>query len=133
MVGRFLKMFSICVDFIKPWLYQKGRKSPNGKAIYGSQYRTRECFWLGKPCKNHQTVDFQPICNDPDVKICDTEVITVYEFRHYRRKFRRILFNRHERDHYSISVCDFTRSWTKWFQSGQYYIIYFISDLIIIG
>ena len=72
MVGRFLKMFSICVDFIKPWLYQKGRKSPNGKAIYGSQYRTRECFWLGKPCKNHQTVEFQPICNDPDVKICDT-------------------------------------------------------------
>jgi hypothetical protein len=57
----------------------KGRKSPNGKAIYGSQYRTRECFWLGKPCKNHQTIDFQPICNDPDVKICDTEVITVYE------------------------------------------------------
>ena len=32
----------------------KGRKSPNGKGIYGRQYRTRECFWLGKPCKNHQ-------------------------------------------------------------------------------
>ena len=112
----------------------KGRKSPNGKGIYGAQYRTRECFWLGKPCKNHQIQDFRPYCTDSDVKICgSSDWIRSYQYfkpnRHKsRRKFRRIKF-RGRPDSHSVLLCDFTRHWTNWLdwkKTGQQYFIHSI-------
>ena len=114
----------------------EGRKSRDGKAIDGVQYRKQECVWLGQPCPNLKIKTMEPFCsvtNDAHLQICGFEhqgnwisVPSAGKGRKHRI-FRwigqgKLVF---------VFLCDYSKWWTNWSEwtSGkpvdifQFYVI----------
>ena len=94
-----------------------GRKSFNG-FLRGVEARTRECFWLGKPCSSDNGSGLtkwnfkeeRSYCADSSISLCETTTDFVQEDRRFRFSHgeSKKVFD------FILTLCDFYQSWTQW-------------------